>query len=124
MGPLVLLSMVSQHRHQPQPSQCQPRSLSRSQSWSAWCTTPPSGTRSTRWRLCRNARLTTRSNASLRARGCARTLPGKSAELSKTRCATLCTRRTVYEPYTETECVTLYKENCEYHWVVQGNTKV
>jgi len=32
--------------------------------------------------------------------------------------------KTVYEPYTETECVTLYKEDCEYHWVVQGNTKV
>merc|ERR1712115_397401 len=32
--------------------------------------------------------------------------------------------KTVYEPYTETECVTLYKEDCEYQWVVQGNNKV
>jgi len=32
--------------------------------------------------------------------------------------------KTVYEPYTETECVTLYKEDCEYQWVIQGNNKV
>ena len=24
--------------------------------------------------------------------------------------------KTVLEPYTETECVTTYKEDCEYHW--------
>jgi len=32
--------------------------------------------------------------------------------------------KTVLEPYTETECVTLYRENCEYQWVVEGNNKV
>jgi len=32
--------------------------------------------------------------------------------------------KTVLEPYTETECVTLYKEDCEYQWVVEGNNKV
>ena len=32
--------------------------------------------------------------------------------------------KTVYEPYTETECVTLYREDCEYQWEVQGSTKV
>merc|ERR1712025_108733 len=32
--------------------------------------------------------------------------------------------KTVLEPYTETECVTLYREDCEYQWVVEGNNKV
>merc|ERR1712173_91132 len=32
--------------------------------------------------------------------------------------------KTVLEPYTETECVTLYKEDCEYHWEVVGTEKV
>jgi len=32
--------------------------------------------------------------------------------------------KTVLEPYTETECVTLYKEDCEYQWVGHGNNKV
>ena len=30
----------------------------------------------------------------------------------------------VYEPYFETECVTLYKEDCEYQWEGQGSSKV
>jgi len=32
--------------------------------------------------------------------------------------------KTVSEPFTETECVTLYKEDCEYQWVINGNDKV
>jgi len=32
--------------------------------------------------------------------------------------------KTVLEPYTETECVTLYKEDCEYHWEILGQEKV
>jgi len=32
--------------------------------------------------------------------------------------------KTVLEPYTETECVTTYKEDCEYHWEVVGKEKV
>merc|ERR1712117_96875 len=32
--------------------------------------------------------------------------------------------KTVLEPYTETECVTLYKEDCEYHWEIVGQEKV
>jgi len=32
--------------------------------------------------------------------------------------------RTEQEPYTETECVTEYKEDCEYRWEGQGNEKV
>merc|ERR1712024_14163 len=32
--------------------------------------------------------------------------------------------KTVLEPYTETECVILYREDCEYQWVVEGNNKV
>jgi len=31
---------------------------------------------------------------------------------------------TVYEPYTETVCTTLYKEDCQYQWEGQGNDKV
>ena len=32
--------------------------------------------------------------------------------------------KTEYEPYTETECSTEYKEHCEYHWQGEGNNKV
>jgi len=32
--------------------------------------------------------------------------------------------KTEYEPYTETECSTQYKEDCEYHWQGEGNNKV
>ena len=32
--------------------------------------------------------------------------------------------KTEYEPYTETECTTLYKEDCQYHWEGYGNDKV
>ena len=32
--------------------------------------------------------------------------------------------RTVNEPYTETECMTRYKEDCEYQWEGQGQAKV
>jgi len=32
--------------------------------------------------------------------------------------------KTEYEPYTETECVTEYKEDCEYRWEGSGNSKV
>merc|ERR1712179_413922 len=32
--------------------------------------------------------------------------------------------KTVLEPYTETECVTSYKEDCEYHWEIVGTEKV
>merc|ERR1711988_572164 len=32
--------------------------------------------------------------------------------------------KTVLEPYTETECVTTYKEDCEYHWEIVGTEKV
>ena len=32
--------------------------------------------------------------------------------------------KTVLEPYTETECVTLYKDDCEYHWEVVGGEKI
>ena len=32
--------------------------------------------------------------------------------------------KTVYEPYTETECVTLYKEDCEYQWEGTGSSKI
>ena len=32
--------------------------------------------------------------------------------------------KTVYEPYTETECITEYKEDCEYHWQGDGYDKV
>ena len=32
--------------------------------------------------------------------------------------------KTVLEPYTETECVTTYKEDCEYHWEIVGKEKV
>merc|ERR1712154_482366 len=32
--------------------------------------------------------------------------------------------QTVYEPYTETECTTQYKEDCEYQWEGYGNNKV
>merc|ERR1712038_45973 len=32
--------------------------------------------------------------------------------------------KTVVEPYTETECVTSYKEDCEYHWEVVGKEKI
>merc|ERR1711933_230538 len=34
------------------------------------------------------------------------------------------TTRTVYEPYTETECSTEYKEDCEYQWQGEGHNKV
>merc|ERR1712168_516380 len=32
--------------------------------------------------------------------------------------------KTEYEPYTETECVTEYKEDCEYQWEGHGHDKV
>ena len=32
--------------------------------------------------------------------------------------------KTEYDPYTETECTTDYKEDCEYHWEGLGNDKV
>ena len=32
--------------------------------------------------------------------------------------------KTVLEPYTETECVTTYREDCEYHWEIVGKEKV
>merc|ERR1719330_910842 len=32
--------------------------------------------------------------------------------------------KTEYEPYTETECSTEYKEHGEYHWQGEGNNKV
>merc|ERR1712048_1179789 len=32
--------------------------------------------------------------------------------------------RTEYEPYTETECTTEYKEDCEFQWEGYGNNKV
>merc|ERR1711962_1269907 len=32
--------------------------------------------------------------------------------------------RTEYEDYTETECTTEHKEDCEYHWEGQGEAKV
>merc|ERR1712012_1440672 len=32
--------------------------------------------------------------------------------------------KTVVEPYTETECVTHYKDDCEYHWEIVGSEKV
>merc|ERR1711902_68321 len=31
--------------------------------------------------------------------------------------------KTVLEPYTETECVTTYREDCEYHWEIVGKEK-
>ena len=38
----------------------------------------------------------------------------------------LCTDhyKTVVEPYTETECTTEYRDDCEFHWEVQGGEKV
>merc|ERR1712152_82480 len=32
--------------------------------------------------------------------------------------------KTEYEPYTETECSTEYKEHCEHRWEGDGNNKV
>merc|ERR1712183_1147588 len=32
--------------------------------------------------------------------------------------------KTEYEPYTETECTTEYKEDCEFQWEGHGNSKV
>jgi len=32
--------------------------------------------------------------------------------------------RTEYEPYTETECTTEYKQDCQYEWQGEGNDKV
>ena len=32
--------------------------------------------------------------------------------------------KTEYEPYTETECSTQYKDDCEYPWEGYGNAKV
>ena len=33
-------------------------------------------------------------------------------------------QQTVLEPYTETECTTTYKEDCEFHWEVKGGEKI